>query len=118
MIVQELAPGSTVGDIITPRKSDSDSLVAFKSRTSQQGLGVKVNHQFVDNLQQKLRMGDLVEVTKPISPHLPSTQLPGGKIALEFQREQIRRRYLDGGGGTDERISNPTGKKPSVAGLL
>ncbi|CAK9253784.1 unnamed protein product [Sphagnum jensenii] len=118
MIVQELAPGSTVGDIITPRKSDSDSLVAFNSRTSRQGLRVKVNHQFVDNLQQKLRMGDLVEVTKPNSSYLPSTQLPGGKIALEFQREQIRRRYLDGGGGTDERISNPPGKKPSVAGLL
>jgi sulfur carrier protein ThiS len=118
MIVQELAPGATVGDIMTTRKSDSDSLVAFKSRTSQQELAVKVNHQFVDNLQQKLRMGDLVEVTKPISPYLPSTQLPGGKIALEFQREQIRRRYLDGGGGTDERISNPTVKKPSVAGFL
>ncbi|CAK9223095.1 unnamed protein product [Sphagnum troendelagicum] len=118
MIVQELAPGSTVGDVITPRKSDSDSLVAFKSRTSRQGLRVKVNHQFVDDLQQTLRMGDLVEVTKPNSSYLPSTQLPGGKIALEFQREQIRRRYLDGGGGTDERISNPTGKKPSVAGLL
>jgi hypothetical protein len=72
-------------------------------------------------------MGDLVEVTmvvvttvtSQLSPvHTTSgEEQPCGKIALEFQREQLKRLYLDGDCSGETRRSTPLERSPSVAGL-
>lgn len=102
-----------------------------------------MNHQFVDNFQQKLRMGDLVElvlepeeapVMVPLSNRqseltqaqiasLSPDEKPCGKIALEFQREQLKRLYRDGGRNdsssrdTKRGPPSPQEKNASVASL-
>lgn len=65
MSVRELPPGSTVGDLVLTRSSDKDS---FAANADQKELRVKVNHQFVDDMNQKLRMGDFVEVLTVSQP--------------------------------------------------
>lgn len=115
MAVQELAPGSTVADLISIRKSDLDSVAANSSSIGRKETRVKVNHQFVDTLQ-KLRMGDLVQVTTVV-PEIISTEEPCGKICLEFQREQLKRMYLEGGNRRHAMRSAALPRSPSVAGL-
>jgi GTP pyrophosphokinase len=125
MVIQELPPGSTVADLMSTRKSDIESLAVSSRRPSRKEARVKVNHQFVDTFQQKLRMGDLVEVTMVVVTSQPSPvqttsgeEQRCGKIALEFQREQLKRLYLDGGDCSGEtRRSTPLERSPSVAGL-
>jgi sulfur carrier protein ThiS len=128
MVVQELPPGSTVADLMSTRKSDIESLAVSSRRPSRKEARVKVNHQFVNTFQQKLRMGDLVEVTMVVVTTVTSQpspvhttiggEQPCGKIALEFQREQLKRLYLDGGDCIGEtRRSTPLERSPSVAGL-
>ncbi|KAH8962283.1 hypothetical protein BDL97_05G092600 [Sphagnum fallax] len=127
MVVQELPPGSTVADLVSTRRSDMDSLAVSSRRLSRREPRVKVNHQFINTFQQKLRMGDLVEITmvvvcgdtsqpSPICSTSAKDQ-PCGKIALEFQREHLKRMYLDGGDCSEE-TRRPLEKRPSVAGLI
>lgn len=115
--MRKLSPRAIVANLVIIQKSNSNSLMAFKSIISQQGPKVKVNHQFVDNLEQKLRMGDLMEVMKPFSLDSLSIKTPSGKIMIECQREQIRRLYLEGMGTIDERNANPMVRRPSIASL-
>lgn len=113
MIVQELAPGSTAADLLLKIESERDSVSVSSKSPSQKRMRPKVNHKVVENFQQQLRMGDLVELTLepeavpamvPLSKRqseLTEAQLtsmlpeaePCGKIALEFQREQLKRLY-------------------------
>ena len=125
MLVRELAPGSTVADLVSVRNSDMDSLAVNSTFGNQKELRVKVNHEFVDNLEQKLKMGDFVEVIPAVQPVISagmspvrssSVEKPCGKIALEFQREQLRRLY--GGISTDDLRTTSLERSPSVAGLL
>lgn len=125
MFVRELSPGSTIGDLVSVKKSDMDSLAANSKSADQKEMRVKVNHQFVDDLEQKLKMGDFVEVITAVQPLLPvekspvrssSVEKPCGKIALEFQREQLKRLY--GGISTDDLRTTSLERSPSVAGLM
>lgn len=50
MFVRELSPGSTIGDLVSVKKSDMDSLAANSKSADQKEMRVKVNHQFVDDL--------------------------------------------------------------------
>ncbi|CAM6084297.1 unnamed protein product [Calypogeia fissa] len=139
MIVQELAPGSTAADLLPKVSSDRDSISISGKFTSQKLIRPKVNHQFVENFQQKLRMGDLVELTLepeavplmvPLSnrkSELTEAQIASlspsescGKIALEFQREQLKRLYWDHGSTRDARSgpSTPQEENASVASLF
>lgn len=117
MLVRELPPGSTVGDLVHTRSSDKDSVAA---NADQKELRVKVNHQFVDDMELKLRMGDFIEVltvSQPVSSPKEespvSSEKPCGRIALEFQREQLKRLY--GGTSTETPALE---RSPSVAGLM
>lgn len=125
MLVRELSPGSTVADLVPIRKSDMDCLAVNSKFTNQKKLRVKVNHEFVENLEQKLKMGDFVEVIPAAQPVISvgmtpvrssSIEKPCGKIALEFQREQLKRLY--GGISTDDLRTTSLERSPSVAGLI
>lgn len=122
MVVQELPSGSTVGDLVPPSKSHMDSVAANVDLTSKKASRIRVNHQFVDTLEHRLRMGDLVEVIKVLPAIVAenscssSQEKSCGKIALEFQREQLKRLYLDGG-STDDLRTVTLERSPSVAGL-
>jgi hypothetical protein len=135
MTVRELAPGSTAADLVM--ESSSGGLPASRRRSSLILKRPKVNHQVVDNFHQKLRMGDLVELTiqsdetpvmVPLSNRkceLTQAQIallspddkPCGKISLEFQREQLKRLYLDDGSNKRGPGPSPQEKKSSVASL-
>lgn len=139
MTVQELAPGSTAADLLIESSSDRDSVAASRRRTSRKLRKPKVNHRFVDNFQQRLRMGDIVELTSepeevpvmvPLSnrkSELTQAQIcsllpedkPCGKIALEFQREQLKRLYRDGASNKDTKTGPPSPEETnaSVASL-
>lgn len=122
MLVRELSPGSTVGDLVSVRKSDMDSLAVNLKSDDPKELRVKLNHQFVDDLEQKLKMGDFVEVITAVQPvetspvRSSSVEKRCGKIALEFQREQLKRLY--GGISTDDLRTASLERSPSVAGLM
>jgi (p)ppGpp synthase/HD superfamily hydrolase len=123
MLVRELSPGSTVGDLVSVRSSDMDSLTANLKSAEQNEVRVKVNHQFVDDLEQKLNMGDYVEVTTAVQRVLETSvvrssavEKPCGKIALEFQREQLKRLY--GGISCDDLRTPSLERSSSVAGLI
>jgi len=123
MLVRELSPGSTVGDLVSVRISDMATLAANLKSADQKEVRVKVNHQFVDDLEQKLKMGDFVEVTTAVQPVLETSPVRSssvekrcGKIALEFQREQLKRLY--GGISTDDLRTTSLERSPSVAGLM
>lgn len=106
MVVQELPANSTVRDLVSRKMLDVDSLLVNASSSSWEEPTVKVNHQLVDNLEQKLKMGDFVEVlnipgstiTESSPVHLSAEE----RIAIEFQREQLKRLYLEGGKRTKE----------------
>ncbi|KAL3692290.1 hypothetical protein R1sor_005941 [Riccia sorocarpa] len=110
MTVQELPPGSTAGDLLVGIATDRDSLSVACHLRNTKWCTPKVNHQLVENYQQKLRMGDLVELSRQreLTPlMLPSKELEVAahgqsaaaklyeEIALEFQREQLKRLYRD-----------------------
>lgn len=126
MLVRELSPGSTVGDLVSARSFDLDSLAVNLTPADQKEVRVIVNHQFVDDMEQKLKMGDFVEVVTAAQPVLlvetspvrssSSAEKPCGKIALEFQREQLKRLY--GGTTTDDLRTTSLERSPSVAGLM
>lgn len=122
IVVLEMPPGSTVGDLVSMRKSDMDSFAVNSNYGHQKELRVQVNHQFVENLEQKLKMGDFVEVLSTVQAVVPgetplgrssSVEKPCGKIALEFQREQLRRLY-----SIDDSKTTSLERTPSVAGLM
>ncbi|XP_024378514.1 probable GTP diphosphokinase RSH2, chloroplastic [Physcomitrium patens] len=77
ILVRELPPGSTVGDLVRSKHSDMNSLVVDSRSANDNGLRVKVNHEFVDTMEPKLKMGDFVEV-------MSTVKKPCGKVALEF----------------------------------
>lgn len=110
IFVREMPPGSTIGDLVCATASHVDFLAADSTSANQNGLRVKVNHEFVNNLEQKLRMGDFVEVVTTV-------EKPCGKIALEFQREQLKRLYLDGGSSTDDQKATSLDLSLNVAGI-
>lgn len=105
-VVQELPANSTVRDIVSRKMSEVESLLVNASSTSWEEPAVKVNHQLVDNLEQKLKMGDFVEVIKiPGMIITESSQVHSSTeemTAIEFQREQLKRLYLEGGNCTKE----------------
>ena len=113
MVVQELPANSTVRDLVSRKMLDVDSLLVNASSSSWEEPTVKVNHQLVDNLEQKLKMGDFVEVlnipgstiTESSPVHLSAEE----RIAIEFQREQLKRLYLEGGKRTKELRTTSTG---------
>uniref|UniRef100_A0A7I4EBA8 RelA/SpoT domain-containing protein n=1 Tax=Physcomitrium patens TaxID=3218 RepID=A0A7I4EBA8_PHYPA len=82
ILVRELPPGSTVGDLVRSKHSDMNSLVVDSRSANDNGLRVKVNHEFVDTMEPKLKMGDFVEVMST--------------------REQLKRLYLDGGSSNED----------------
>jgi GTP pyrophosphokinase len=106
MVVQELPANSTVRDLVSTKMLDVDSLLVNASSSSWEEPTVKVNHQLVDNLEQKLKMGDFVEVLKIpgsiITESSPVYLSAEERIAIEFQREQLKRLYLEGGNHTKE----------------
>ena len=106
MVVQELPANSTVRDLVSRKMLDVDSSLVNASSSSWEEPTVKVNHQLVDNLEQKLKMGDFVEVMKIpgtiISESSPVHLSAEERIAIEFQREQLKRLYLEGGNRTKE----------------
>lgn len=83
MVVQELPAGSTVADLLHKRCIE-DSFVATGGVGFCEELGPRVNHKVVEDIQQILRMGDLVEMT----PLIPNTSL------VEY-RNKIKRMYGD-----------------------
>lgn len=125
MLVRELSSGSTVADLVSVRNSDMDPLSVNSKSANHKELRVKVNDEFVDNLEQKLKMGDFVEVITTVqvvisvgmSPvRSTSVQKPCGKIALEFQREQLKRLY--GGISSDDLRTTSLERSPSVASMM
>lgn len=82
MIVQELPGNSTVADLLE-RTSNEDALVATVGGFWEEARP-KVNHKEVEDIQLKLKMGDLVEL-------LPSVP---GKSLNEY-REKLRRMFDD-----------------------
>lgn len=81
MMVQELPGGSTVADLLYKRVVD-DSFAATCGIAFCEELRPSVNHKVVDNIQQVLKMGDLVEMT----PLIPDESL------VEY-REKIKRMF-------------------------
>ncbi|KAL2621753.1 hypothetical protein R1flu_001958 [Riccia fluitans] len=116
MTVQELPSGSTAADLLVDIASDRDSLSVASHLRTMKWCRPKVNHQFVENYQQKLRMGDLVELSRqreltPLMVPPKELEVTHGQsaaaklyeeIALEFQREQLKRLYLDEVGCCEE----------------
>eukprot|EP00250_Pteridium_aquilinum_P011200 c198_g1_i1 orf=267-2537(-) len=92
MMVQELPGNSTVADLLE-RTTREDALVATVGGFWEEARP-KVNRKDVDNIQQKLKMGDLVELL----PCVP------GKSLNEY-REKLRRMYDDC--STQDRRSQP-----------
>ncbi|KAJ7564371.1 hypothetical protein O6H91_02G014300 [Diphasiastrum complanatum] len=99
MLVQELPPGSIAADLLVERMSVSNGALCSPEVTP------LVNHQRV-NIQQKLQMGDLVELVADSSRSLinveESTICSTRKVIpdemdISVYREQIRRMYEDSG---------------------
>lgn len=82
MMVQELPGNSSVADLLE-RTSKEDALVATVGGFWEEARP-KVNHKEIEDIQQKLQMGDLVE----LQPSVP------GKSLNEF-REKLRRMFND-----------------------
>lgn len=130
-MVQELVPGCTAGDLVAERGlrtgRQRDSVAASASPLASAVQRTKVNCVFVEDFHQKLRMGDLVEFADELefvpdgSQELQPTGSPGercGQIAVEFQREQLKRLYLDGGADSRWPPSPRLDRTPSsLAGL-
>lgn len=83
MVVQELPGGSTVADLLHKR-SIEDSFAATGGVAFYEELRPRVNHKMVDDIQQTLKMGDLVEMT----PLIPNDSL------IEY-RNRIKRMFGD-----------------------
>ncbi|KAI5081841.1 hypothetical protein GOP47_0001584 [Adiantum capillus-veneris] len=82
MMVQELPGSSTVADLLE-RTTKEDALVATVGGFWEEARP-KVNHKNVEDIQQELKMGDLVE----LQPSVP------GKSLNEY-REKLRRMFED-----------------------
>eukprot|EP00250_Pteridium_aquilinum_P007630 c17304_g1_i1 orf=230-2401(-) len=67
MVVQELSGGSTVADLLHKRSTE-DSFAATCGVAFCEELRPRVNYKMVDDIQQILKMGDLVEMT-PLIPN-------------------------------------------------
>lgn len=83
MTVQELPGGSTVADLLHRRVME-DSFAATCGVAFCEELRPRVNHKTVDDIQQILKMGDLVEMT----PLIPDDSL------IEY-RNRIKRMFED-----------------------
>ncbi|KAJ7562582.1 hypothetical protein O6H91_03G075200 [Diphasiastrum complanatum] len=103
MIVQELPPGSIAADLLVERRFFLNGVLHCPEVIPM------VNQQTV-NIQQKLQMGDLVELVAESSRSM--TSIEGAKICstpkvpiemdISVYREQIRRMYEDSGRCKDE----------------
>ncbi|MCO5606920.1 hypothetical protein L7F22_061111 [Adiantum nelumboides] len=82
MMVQELPGDSAVADLLE-RTTKEDALVATMGGLWEEARP-KVNHKEVEDLHQKLKMGDLVELQPSVS----------GKCLNEY-REKLRRMFED-----------------------
>lgn len=82
-MVQELLGNSTVADLLERTSKEDDALVVTVGGFWE-AARPKVNHKEVDDFQQKLKMGDLVE----LQPCMP------GKSLNEY-RDKLRRMYDD-----------------------
>lgn len=83
MVVQELPGGSTVADLLQRRVTE-DCFAATCGMAFCEELHPRVNHKVVDNIQQVLQMGDLVEMTSLIPD-----------VSLTEYRNRIKRMYGD-----------------------
>uniref|UniRef100_A0A0D6QY13 GTP diphosphokinase n=1 Tax=Araucaria cunninghamii TaxID=56994 RepID=A0A0D6QY13_ARACU len=81
MTVQELPPNSTVKDMLEKMGNDNLPFISYGVPIKEE-LRPRLNHATVNDLNQKLKMGDLVELT----PSIPVKSLP------EY-REEIRRMF-------------------------
>lgn len=95
IFVREMFFGFMIGDLVCVMVLYVDFFVVDLIFVNQNGLCVKVNYEFVNNLEQKLRMGDFVEVVIIVEKFC-------GKIVLEFQWEQFKCLYFDGGSLIDD----------------
>eukprot|EP00252_Welwitschia_mirabilis_P001403 TRINITY_DN1126_c0_g1_i1.p1 TRINITY_DN1126_c0_g1~~TRINITY_DN1126_c0_g1_i1.p1 ORF type:complete len:785 (+),score=136.67 TRINITY_DN1126_c0_g1_i1:525-2879(+) len=80
MTVQELAPNSTVKDLLRKMSKKNSQLTTYGIPFEE--LKIKVNDEIVNNIDYKLKMGDVVEFTPSISDQ-----------ALIEYRERIQRMF-------------------------
>eukprot|EP01018_Ginkgo_biloba_P007990 Gb_01654 [translate_table: standard] len=90
MTVQELPPHSTVRDLLEKMSNDNSPFTSYGVPIKEE-LRPRLNHETVSEPNQKLKMGDLVELT----PSIPDKSL------TEY-REEIRRMYGKTDGYSDK----------------
>uniref|UniRef100_A0A0D6QVV6 GTP diphosphokinase n=1 Tax=Araucaria cunninghamii TaxID=56994 RepID=A0A0D6QVV6_ARACU len=104
MTVHELPPNSTVKQLLNKMSCTSSPFMSYGVTTKEE-LRPKVNHETVSDPNQKLKMGDLVELTPSISD-----------TSLTEYREEIRRMYGKADECKDE-TGHSSGKSSQVATL-
>jgi hypothetical protein len=62
MKVQEVAQNSTVANLLEGIHNEDPFPIASDESFQDDRVGLKVNHKEVDNIHQKLEMGDLIEL--------------------------------------------------------
>ncbi|KAJ7534947.1 hypothetical protein O6H91_12G011600 [Diphasiastrum complanatum] len=104
MVIQEFPAGSTVGDLLMCREQNFKPLAAENRSACGVEMQPKVNHQIINNMQQKLQMGDLVELTPVVSSDRQQRsdsdlslvgEVGDEERIISAYRKQIRRMYED-----------------------
>lgn len=83
MTVQEMPGGSTIADLLQ-RSANEGSLVATPGIGFGEELRPKVNHKVIKDINQRLKMGDLIDMTPCIQ-----------RKCLNEYREQLKRLFED-----------------------
>ncbi|KAH9320639.1 hypothetical protein KI387_015278, partial [Taxus chinensis] len=90
MTVQDLPPNSTVKDLLEKMGNDNLAFTSYGTPVKEE-LRPRLNHETVSDISQKLKTGDLVELT----PSLPAK-------SLTERREEMKRLFSKAYGCEDE----------------